>query len=211
MVRRNSVFVLAALVALWLLPGLARPAAPQAPSKPADTRPVVVLTTSLGEIRIALETQRAPVTTANFLRYVDAKRLDGTTFYRALKHSQDGSSGLVQGGLRNRSRGAFPPVAHESTIQTGLAHLDGAVSMAREDPGSARGEFFIVVGDMRYFDAVPNGGDPGFAVFGKVVSGMPIVRRMLRLPRSKDAESLHMQDQMLAQPVQILSAVRAAP
>jgi peptidyl-prolyl cis-trans isomerase A (cyclophilin A) len=206
--RRSVLAALGLYAALLLSPPDARAASP---SKPPDTRPVVVLTTSLGEIRIALETQRAPVTAANFLRYVDAKRLDGTTFYRALKHSQDGTAGLVQGGLRNRSRGAFPPIAHESTVQNSLAHLDGAVSMARDDPGSARGEFFIVVGDMRYFDAVPNGGDPGFAVFGKVVSGMPIVRRMLRLPRSKDAESLHMKDQMLAQPVQILSAARAAP
>lgn len=174
---------------------------------PATT--VVILHTSIGEIRIALETQRAPLTSQNFLKYVDSGRFDGTTFYRALKYDKAGTEGLVQGGLQGNIRKAFPPVAHESTVMTGLSHVDGAVSMARGGLGTARGEFFIIVGGMITYDGVPNGGDPGFAVFGRVVSGMPVVRKMMRLPRSKEARSEHMQGQMLAEPVTILTAKRA--
>ena len=175
----------------------------------AEPGATVVLQTSAGDIRIALETERAPITSQNFLKYVDAGRFDGTTFYRALKNDKAGTEGLVQGGLQGRVRGAFPPIAHESTVTTGLSHVDGAVSMARGSPGSARGEFFIVVGGMITYDGVPNGGDPGFAVFGRVVSGMPVVRRIMRLPRSQEARSEHMQGQMLAEPVTILTARRA--
>jgi peptidyl-prolyl cis-trans isomerase A (cyclophilin A) len=178
-------------------------------SAPATTTTTVVLQTTLGDIRIALETGRAPVTSANFLKYVDAGRFDGAKFYRALKQDKAGTEGLVQGGVQGRTRGMFPPIAHESTVTTGLSHVDGAVSMARGSPGSARGEFFIVVGSMINYDGVPNGGDPGFAVFGRVVAGMPIVRKMMRLPRAKEARSEHMQGQMLAEPVTILSARRA--
>src|SRR4051812_13106209 len=135
-----------------------------AAAQPPQT--IVVLQTSLGDIRIALETERAPLTAQNFLKYVDAGRFDGTTFYRALNYDKAGTEGLVQAGLQGNNRLAFPPVAHESTVDTGLSHVDGAVSMARGKPGSARGEFFIVVGGMIPYDGVPNGGDPGFAVFG---------------------------------------------
>jgi peptidyl-prolyl cis-trans isomerase A (cyclophilin A) len=176
------------------------------PAAPATT--AVILHTSIGDIRIALETQRAPLTSQNFLKYVDAGRFDGTTFYRALKYDKAGTEGLVQGGLQGNNRKAFPPVAHESTVTTGLSHVDGAVSMARGSVGSARGEFFIIVGGMITYDGVPNGGDPGFAVFGRVVSGMPVVRKMMRLPRSKEARSEHMQGQMLAEPVTIITAKR---
>ncbi len=195
MIRRLAGLLLALILTL---PAGAQSAAPT----------IVVLQTSLGEIRIALETGRAPLTSANFLRYVDAGRFDGTTFYRALNYDRSGTEGLVQGGLQGNNRLAFPPVAHESTVETGLSHVDGAVSMARGKPGSARAEFFIVVGGMIPYDGVPNGGDPGFAVFGRVVSGMPLVRRMMRLPRSKEARSETMQGQMLAEPVRIVAVKR---
>jgi peptidyl-prolyl cis-trans isomerase A (cyclophilin A) len=83
--------------------------------------------------------------------------------------------------------------------------------MARgKAPGSARADFFIIVGDMSVtYDGVPNGGDPGYAVFGHVVEGMGIVRKMMRLPRSGEARNERMQGQMLAQPVTILTARRA--
>ena len=178
-------------------------------AEPARSQPqtMVVLHTAGGDIRIALEMQRAPITSQNFLRYVDAGRFDGTTFYRAM--TRDGSEGLVQGGLQGNNRKAFPPIAHESTVDTGLSHTNGAVSMARQEPGSARGEFFIVVGEHLTYDGVPNGGDEGFAVFGRVVSGMPVVRRILRQPRSTEARSAAMKNQMLAQPVVIETARRA--
>jgi peptidyl-prolyl cis-trans isomerase A (cyclophilin A) len=179
-----------------------------APSSTAPARTVVILHTSLGDIRIALDAERAPVTSQNFLKYVDAGRFDNRTFYRVIR-SRDGSEGLVQGGLQGDNRDAFPPIAHESTVTTGLSHVDGAVSMARGKPGSARGEFFIIVGTQVTYDGVPNGGDPGFAVFGRVVSGMPLVRRIMKQPVAKEARNPDMQGQMLAHPVTILTARRA--
>jgi len=190
----------AALLLLLLAPAIAVTAA-------ESSTTVVLLHTSIGDIRIAVDTARAPLTSQNFLRYVDAGKFDGRTFYRVVR-SRDGSEGLVQGGLQGDSRNAFPPIAHESTVTTGLSHVDGAVSMARGKPGTARGEFFIVVGTQVTYDGVPNGGDPGFAVFGRVVSGMPLVRRILRQPVSKEARNADMQGQMLAHPVTLLTARR---
>lgn len=189
-------------IALVLLSLFATAAAAQQPV-------VVILTTSLGEIHLALDTAKAPITAQNFLKYVDAGRFDGIAFYRALNYDRSGTEGLVQGGLNGNNRLAYPPIAHESTVTTGLSHVDGAVSMARGSVGSARAEFFIVVGGMITYDGVPNGGDPGFAVFGKVTRGMPLIRRMMKLPRSKEAKSETMKGQMLAEPVKILTARRA--
>ena len=101
------------------------------------------MVTSLGTIVVAVETERAPVTAANFLRYVDAKRFDGTTFYRAMKLGKDGEYGLIQGGVRGDPKRALPPIAHEPTSKTGLTHDEGAISMARTTPGTATGDFFI--------------------------------------------------------------------
>jgi len=191
----------ALLAATALFTSVATPGA-----TPATT--TVILKTSLGDIRIALETERAPITAQNFLTYVDSGRFDGATFYRAIR-SRDGSEGLVQGGLQNDNRRSFPPIAHESTVDTGLSHVDGAVSMARQKPGSARAEFFIIVGKQVTYDGVPDGGDPGFAVFGRVVSGMPVVRKIMRQPRSNEARNPSMKGEMLAEPVKILGATRA--
>lgn len=176
--------------------------------KPAPATAVILHTTQ-GDIRILLETERAPITTRNFLQYVDAGRFDGIQFYRALKADDAGRDGLVQAGLQGNIRNAFPPIAHESTVTTKLTHADGAVSMARGIPGSARGDFFIIVGGMPTYDGVPDGGDPGFAVFGRVTSGMGLVRRMLRAPRARVASNPRMEGQMLAEPVTILTARRA--
>ncbi len=202
---RLAVTMLAAVLAASTLPALAAQ-----PSKAAPATTPVILHTSMGDIRIALETERAPVTSQNFLKYVDSGRYDGATFYRAIR-SPDGSEGLVQGGLNNGNRQSFAPIAHESTVDTGLSHVDGAISMARQKPGTARGEFFIIVGKQVTYDGVPDGGDPGFAVFGRVVSGMPIVRKIMRQPRSKEARTESMKGEMLVQPVTIITAKRVTP
>ncbi|HWL62167.1 MAG TPA: peptidylprolyl isomerase [Steroidobacteraceae bacterium] len=187
----------------------AAPAQSAAPAPaPAPATTMVIFKTALGDIHIAVETERAPVTAANFLRYVDAKRFDGITFYRAHKVSADGKYAIVQGGLQNNSRLVYKPIAHESPLATGLSHVDGAISMAREAPGTATADFFIVVGDLVSMDGKP-GGDPGYAVFGRVVSGMDVVRAMLELPRSEDARNPVMKGQMLATPVKVESARRA--
>jgi peptidyl-prolyl cis-trans isomerase A (cyclophilin A) len=176
-------------------------------AEPAATTNVV-LKTDLGDITIALETQRAPVTTANFLKYVDGKRLDGTSIYRAVKIGDEGKYGLVQGGLSGSTQQQLPPIAHEAPSVTGLRSVDGAVSMARNEPGSARSEFFFIVGDLPSLDGVAGTDDEGYAVFGRVVSGMDLVRAILLLPRKEDAEVAVMKGQMLLQPVKIISARR---
>jgi len=186
------------------------PAAPAAPApKPATVR--VALQTSEGPIVLELEKERAPVTTANFLRYVDQKRLDGATFYRAMKLTPEGDFGLIQGGAKGDPKRVLPPIAHEPTTKTGLAHTDGAISMARGAPGSASGDFFISVGALSSLDANPSqpGDNLGFAVFGRVVEGMDVVRRIMGLPTSPTAGEGAMKGQMLAAPVRIASARRA--
>ena len=173
---------------------------------PAPATVSVRLETSLGPIMLQIETVRAPLTAANFLRYVDNKRLDGTSFYRAMKIGDEGDLGLVQGGLRGNSRRVFKPIAHEPTTLTGLSHITGALSMARSDPGTATADFFIVLGDLSSLDARPD--DPGYAVFGRVIDGMDVVRKLLDLPRTDRADNPAMKGQMLEAPVKIISARR---
>jgi peptidyl-prolyl cis-trans isomerase A (cyclophilin A) len=184
---------------------LPQPAA--AASAPATVK--VVLKTSLGDIVLAVETARAPITAANFLRYVDQKRLDGCEFYRAMAVGDDGQYGLVQGGLRGNPKRVLKPIAHEPTSVTGLSHVDGAISMARADPGTATADFFVVIGDLVSLDAQPDSGDPGYAVFGHVIDGMDVVHMILGQPRSPTAGEGVMRGQMLAEPVKILTVRRA--
>ena len=125
--------------------------------------PRVQMHSSRGDILVELEAQRAPITVRNFLRYVDQKRLDGRDFYRAVKIGDDGKYGLVQGGLRGNPKRVLKPIAHESPRTTGLSHLDGAISMARTDPGTATEDFFYVVGDLTALDGQASGDDAGYA------------------------------------------------
>lgn len=170
----------------------------------------VVITTPLGDIVLELENERAPLTTANFLRYIDQRRLDGTTFYRAMDLGR--GYGLVQGGAKNDPRRVLRPVAHEPTTLTGLSHTDGTISLARGAPGSATADFFIVVGDLVSLDAQTNGsGDPdGFAAFGRVVQGMDIVRQIMAAPTSPTEGEGVMRGQMLS-PVVSITMVRRIP
>jgi peptidyl-prolyl cis-trans isomerase A (cyclophilin A) len=195
---------------LWLGAALAQDAVqPPAGEAPVPATVKVVLKTSLGDIVLAVETERAPVTAANFLRYVDQRRLDGSEFYRAMVLGDDGQYGLIQGGLRGNAKRVLKPVAHEPTTVTGLSHVNGAISMARADPGTATADFFVVIGDLVGLDAQPNGGDPGYAVFGHVVDGMDVVHGIFGQPRSPTAGEGVMKGQMLAVPVKILTARRA--
>jgi len=168
----------------------------------------VRLETTEGPIVVALEQGRAPITTANFLRYVDDKRFDGISFYRAVNVAP--GFGLIQGGLRGDARKLLPPIKHEPTTVTGLSHIDGAISMARNAPGTADASFFITVGAIPSMDADPkqSGDNLGFAVFGHVTEGMDIVRHILQEPTSPTEGEGVMKGQMLVQPVRILSARR---
>ena len=198
----------ALLVCCSLVSGLALAQEPPPPPVPALVN--VVIHTAMGDIAVALEKDRAPITAKNFLRYVDAKRFDGANFYRAVSIGEEGKYGMLQGGLRGDPKKVFPPIAHEAPAATGLSHVDGAISMARLAPGTARAEFFIVAGNLLALDGKPEENDPGYAVFGRVTSGMDLVIQMLALPRDpKAGMESGMQGQMLAQPVKILTVRRA--
>lgn len=196
--RRRDLLALAAALA-------ASPAFAQ--SEGFATTPVA-LTTPLGRIVIALETQRAPITSANFLRYVDQKLYDGASFYRASRppNATSDSYGLVQGGLRNLPERLLPPIAHESTKQTGLRHLNGTISMGRNAPGTAQADWFICLGDQRYLDADDQ--QPGFAAFGQVTEGLEIVKQILVMPTDPNAGTGSMKGEILRDPVAITTARR---
>jgi peptidyl-prolyl cis-trans isomerase A (cyclophilin A) len=189
---------------LALLACFAVPAAAQAPA-PAPA--LVRLHTSAGDMVVALETQRAPITAGNFLHYVDTRRLDGTEFYRAMHTAAD--AGLIQGGVRDGSK-LFPPITHEPTSQTGLSHVDGALSVPRFGVGTAQGDFTIMVGDQHYLDAGPGsaGDGLGYAVFGHVVEGMDVVHRILAAPTSPTEGEGVMRGQMLSPRIRIITARR---
>ena len=199
--------ILIAAALLGAQPVSVSPAPATAAEAPkADLVPVAI-DTSLGRIVVALDQGRAPVTTANFLRYVDSKRFDGQTFYRAMKNGPDG--GLIQGGVTSDARKLLPPIAHEPTSQTGLKHVAGALSMARLTPGSAKADFFILTTDIPGFDAGGPGGDAdGFAVFGHVVEGMDVVKAIYAAPTSPTKGEGVMKGQMLEPRVTIIKAAR---
>ena len=209
----------APLLCLIAAPALAQMTAP-APVPPPPVPAVapapkaatvkVALETSVGTITIEVETERAPITAANFLRYVDQKRLDGTSFYRADPIAAN--YGLIQGGTRNDPKRTLKPIAHEPTTKTGLSNTDGAISMARGAPGTASGDFFIIIGDMSALDAKPDqpGDNQGFAVFGHVVEGMDIVHKILTSPTDPNAGEGVMKGQMLQPKIPILHARRVS-
>lgn len=173
------------------------------PEEPVLVR--VRLLTSEGEIVVALDSRRAPKTTANFLAYVDDGRLDGTSFYRAARRKNIAGHGYIQGGTRMDARRTLPPVEHEPTSLTGITHLDGTISMARRDrPGSAMGNFFITVGPNPSLDAREE--RAGYAAFGHVVSGMDVVRRILAKPTGGGTGA--MRGQMILRPVRLVKALR---
>jgi cyclophilin family peptidyl-prolyl cis-trans isomerase len=174
----------------------------------------VVLTTDMGDITIALETERAPVTAKNFLRYVDEKRFDGTVFYRAMRLDREPRpNGLLQGGTQFDPKRILPGIPHEPTSQTGLTHTHGALSMAMGEPGTANGDFSIMIEDQTGLDADPAASDPvwqnGYAVFGYVVEGMDVVAKIHASPIDPDKGEGWMKGEMLARPVKIISARRA--
>lgn len=168
----------------------------------------VRLETGQGVIVLALAARQAPLTCANFLRYVDTKRLDGAaSFYRRAGVPE---VGLVEGGLQNDPKRLLKPVAHESTLVTGLHHVAGTLSMARGKPGDATCDFFICMGPSPALDARADGeGDiAGYAAFGAVSEGMDVVAKIHALPTSEFARNPVMKGEMLQAPVPILQATR---
>ena len=188
-------FLLALALALFSAPALA--------ATPGIVH--VKLVTSAGPIVLALDAQHAPKTVANFIRYVDDGRFDGTDFYRASRRKSDPAHGFVQGGIGMDARRILDSVPIEPTSKTGIRHTDGAISMAHgPDPNSAAGNFSIMVGANPSLDA--RGAFLGFAAFGHVVSGMDTVKRILAQPTG--GGSAEMKGQMLLKRVRIIKAVR---
>ncbi len=201
-------FLAAALLAALSAPVLAQVSilAPQKPAPTEDLVPVAI-DTSVGRIVVALDRGRAPVTTANFLHYVDTHRFDGQNFYRAMH--MEGGGGLIQGGITTDARKLFAPIAHEPTTQTGLHNVTGAISMANAGPGTARADFFILLSDMPGLDANGPGGDAnGFAAFGHVTEGMDVVTKIYESPVSATKGEGPMKGQMLDPTIKILHAER---
>lgn len=172
LVRRLAAMVIAAL-----------PAGVQ-----AQANPRVRIDTDLGPIVVEVYKDRAPVTAANFLRYVAEQRYDGGAFYRVVTMKNQPTSPVkievIQGGIDMDSTRRLPPIMHETNDKTGIKHEDGTISMARGAPGSASSEFFFCIGAQPELDfgGKRNPDGQGFAAFGKVVQGMDLVRRIQQMP-----------------------------
>lgn len=188
-------------IAFALLALVASP--PSAAAEPPTVR--VRLETSAGTITLALDAKRAPKTVAGFMEYVDDGRLDGTEFYRASRSKVSPGQGFIQGGIGTNPRRKLPATPFESTAQTGLSHVDATISMAHGDSADiATCNFTLLVGPLPWLDARP--GSPGYAAFGKVIGGMPVVKRILAQPTGGGTGA--MRGQMLVKPVIIKRAVR---
>lgn len=174
----------------------------------------ITMATGQGDIEIELYVDKAPVTAGNFLKLVEGGHLDGGSFYRVVTYDNDNGNPeieVVQGGLGGERDGPFGPIDHETTGQTGILHEDGVISMARGDVGTASTEFFICIGDQPGLD-YGNERNPdrqGFAAFGRVTSGMDVVRRINGLPADASSDSEYTKGQMLTEPVEIISVRRS--
>jgi len=175
----------------------------------APAKPRVSITTDHGQIVVELEDRRAPLTSTNFLRYVDARKYDGGSFFRAARSRGRPKEGTIVGGPGPKVH-PFPPIAHESTTQTGLKHLAGTISLGRFAPGSATDIFFICASPQPFLDAHPGakGDNLGYAAFGQVVQGMAVVHRILSLPTNGKSPFPDQKGQWLKPPVSILSMRR---
>ena len=164
-----------------------------------------LIKTTLGNIRIELYPQKAPVTVANFLKYVDAHLYDSSSFFRAVTLNNQPNNTVkievIQGGNTDSTK-EFAPIQMETTQQTGLLHKDGTVSMARGKPASATSSFFICINDQPSLDygGKRNPDGQGFAAFGKVTHGMELVKKIQQLYPE--------QGQYFKPPVTIISITR---
>ena len=189
-----------AVVAVALVPALvgSRDAA-------AQDLPRVVIQTDLGEIEVEVDSIHAPVTSANFLRYVDLGFYRVGRFHRTVRAENQPDNkvkiAVVQAGLDSLRVKDFPPIPLERTRTTGLKHRDGTISMARDGPDTATSDFFICVGDQPELDfgGKRNPDGQGFAAFGRVMLGMDVVARIHGAPA---------EGQTLEPPVRIVNIVR---
>lgn len=175
---------------------------PPVPKNLPDIVPIRI-ETDAGTIVVALDHKHAPITTTNFVRYVDDHRFDGTFFYRASRNKWAPKQGFIQGGIAHSARLMLPPIRLEPTSETGLKHVDGTISMAHATPDTAMGDFTIDIGVQPGLDARPGSSkaeDKGYAAFGQVTEGMDVARRILAAPTAGET---------IKAPVKILRVTRA--
>ena len=170
--------------------------------------PHVLIRTAAGDIEVELYLRQAPKTAGAFLSYIDSGFYKNSSFYRVLNEDNQvmgaPASNLIQGGIwktNHRKAVSLPGVPHEPTRDTHILHTNGVISLARDQPGTGTSEFFICVGDQHGYDfgGENNPDGQGYAAFGKVVSGMDVVRTLYARPES---------DQSFTPPIAIYNIVR---
>jgi peptidyl-prolyl cis-trans isomerase A (cyclophilin A) len=174
----------------------------------------VALRTTLGTIVVQLDRAHAPLTTANFLKYVDRGSYNGASFYRTVpRRPRPGhvTIAVIQGGLETKIGDAavnrLPTVELEPTTLTGLSNTNGTIALARDvGPNTASSEFFINIGDNTDLDAQHFRDHHGYAVFGHVVAGMDVVLAIWHAHSKPDPAMTA----LLAPPIPILTARRVA-
>ncbi len=173
----------------------------------------VTLETDAGNIELAIYPEAAPASAGSFLDHLDQGLLDGGAFYRVVRRSNDNGSPVIeviQGGLTDPSK-SLPPIPHETTEETGIRNLDGTLSLARMEPGSASGgTFFITIGDQPSLDfgGTRNDDGLGFAAFGRVTAGMDVVHGIHQAESTAPTDNAYLRGQLLNEPVTIHKAYR---
>lgn len=164
-------------------------------------KPTVCFETALGMIRVELEPERAMLTVQNFIWYIEQGYFQGATFYRTVhlqnQPNQTIKIDVIQGGLgMEHHPHKASPIPHQTTLETGLKHLNGTISMSRLAPGSANSEFFFCIGDQPELDygGKRNPDGQGFAAFGQTVEGFDVLQKIWQQPE---------ENQMILEPVLI--------
>lgn len=175
----------------------------------------VVLETELGRIVIAADISQAPRSAQAFLDFVDAGRLSSGGFYRVVRPDNDNGSpviSVIQGGVLDPTLITVDDaIAHESTELTGIQHVNGVVSLARQAPGSASGgTFFICIDDQTALDygQARNPDQQGFAAFGRVIEGMDVVRKINALTDTAVGVDPYVENQILSKPIRFNKVYR---
>ena len=169
-----------------------------------SSNPVVLMKTTKGDIKVEIYEELTPITSGNFLRYVDEGLYDGTTFFRTVTMDNQPNSPVkievIQGGQVSKDK-EYGPIKLERTTLTGLKHVDGAISMGRFKPDSAKSSFYFCIGDWPSLDyqGERNPDRQGFATFGMVIEGMDVVRAIQVEPY---------EEQRLTPPIEIISIKR---
>ena len=155
--------------------------------EPRRSSPLLRIHTTLGIIEAELDAGHAPLSVANFLKYVEAGHYTGGQFHRTVKLHPDNQPNntvkieVIQGGVNPKfSEKDWAPITLERTNATGLKHLDGTLSMARAGADTATSDFFICIGDQPELDfgGKRNPDGQGFAAFGRVTKGLDVVRKI---------------------------------